>query len=99
MNLFAGITAVFLVVISILFFRGKGLFLLGNWNALTAEEKKKYDVKKVRRCAGLCVLLAGAATLYLAFDVLAYLAAYAAFIALLILLFLVYVHTKCFIKD
>ena len=66
---------------------------------MTAEEKKKYDVKKVRRCAGLCVLLAGAATLYLAFDVLAYLAAYAAFIALLILLFLVYVHTKCFIKD
>ncbi|MCA5963475.1 hypothetical protein LC724_28110 [Blautia sp. RD014234] len=48
---------------------------------------------------GLCVLLAGAATIYLAFDILTYLAAFAAFIALLILLFLVYVHTKCFIKD
>lgn len=95
MNIYILLVSLFMIILSIFFFRGKGLFLLGNWAALTKNERNKYDMKKVRRTGGCFTLIAGAATLGLSFKWEKYLISYTIFISLLIFTYMIYTHTKC----
>ena len=60
-----GIGILLFLLLGILFFRGKGGFLIAGWNTMSPEERARYDEKAVFRnmsalmfsCAGCMVLL------------------------------------------
>lgn len=60
-----GIGILLFLLLGVLFFRGKGGFLIAGWNTMSPEERARYDEKAVFRnmsalmfsCAGCMVLL------------------------------------------
>lgn len=55
------------LAIAVLLLSGKGSWLIAGYNTASAEEKKKYDVKKLNKGMGVMMLVIAAATLLLAY--------------------------------
>ena len=56
-----GIGLIF-IVISILLFLGKGLFLIAGFNMMSKEEKERYDQMKLSRFIGIITFIIGILT-------------------------------------
>lgn len=51
------ITGLLFLALGILFFMGKGSFLIAGYNTSNKEKKAKYDEKKICHCAGIAMLM------------------------------------------
>lgn len=94
---------IFWVVIAVLFafsvilIAGKGAWLIAGYNTMNADEKKKYDQKKLTRAVGIMLLLTDVATIPLIYvHHIAYWIFYGVFICAATIILIVYANTKCF---
>ncbi len=86
-----------LFVTSIFLILGKGAWLIAGFNTMSAEERKKYDRKKLARAVGIMLLLVTAATVPLiTVRVAAYWIFYTVFLCAAIVVLIYYTNKKCF---
>ena len=89
------ITGVF-AVLSILFFTGKGSFLIAGYNTASKEQKKLYDEKKLCRTMGVFLLFVGGIILAIALaDTLWFAVLSGAVICAAVIVLLIYANIGC----
>ena len=89
-----------LLVMSLLLILGKGAWMIAGYNTMGAEEKKKYDQKKLARAVGIMLLLTAVATIPLIYvHSAAYTVFYAVFLCAAVVVLIYYANTKCFAEG